>query len=118
MIKGTVIAPALDVRTNQPVTWPVMLIRRPANESVVGKIEAIERPRPAVPSMTTANERGIKSINPTLKRHPARLPVRIDSGLRRAANGIVAIRPKVRAPQNNDVRYAAVVAPLSLSSNV
>jgi hypothetical protein len=78
-------------------------------------MEAIERPRPAVPIKTDANESGLITINPILRRHPARLDIRIEPALKRAAAVMISIRPMVNEPQNNDVRYAAVVALLMLS---
>jgi hypothetical protein len=112
---GISIDPALAPTINHPVTWPVSLILRPANESVVGKIGAIETPRQNVPTKTAVNELGLASIRARLMRHPARVPMRTDSGLMRATMGIVNIRPRVSAPQNRDVRYAAVGAALNRS---
>ena len=112
---GISIEPALAPTINHPVTWPVSLIVRPANESVVGNIGAIEPPRQNVPAKTTVNELGLPSIMARLMRHPARLLTRTDSGLIRATTGIVNIRPRVSAPQNRDVRYAAVLASLNRS---
>ena len=101
---GISIDPALAATINHPVTWPVRFILRPANESVVGKIGAIETPRQNVPTKTAVNELGLASIGTRLMRHPARLLMRTDSGLMRAAIRIVNIRPRVSAPQNTDVR--------------
>lgn len=112
---GISIEPALAPTINHPVTWPVSLILRPANERVVGKIGAIETPRQNVPAKTAVNELGLASIRARLIRHPARLITRTDSGLIRATTGIVNIRPRVSAPQNRDVRYAAVPGSLNRS---
>ena len=49
MSQGRVILPRLPPTKNQPVTWPVMDVRRSASERVVGKIEASEAPMPSVP---------------------------------------------------------------------
>ena len=115
IINGTSIAPPLAATINHPVTLPVSFIRRPANESVVGKIGPIETPKQNVPIKTATNELGLASINARLMRHVARLLMRTDSGLMRTAIGIVKIRPKVSAPQNRDVRYAAVFTSLNRS---
>src|SRR5512145_2675916 len=100
MSHGIVIAPKLDPTTNQPVTLPVTFNRRLASVIVAGKIEAIDRPRPAVAVETTNNELAAISIVPRLRRAPTRLVTSMNSGFSRAAIGIIKTRPTVSEPQN------------------
>jgi hypothetical protein len=87
----------------------VIFIRLWARERSVGKAEAIEKPNPNVPSHVATVGFGHNSITTTLTRHPARSPIKMGIGLRRAEIGIAANRPSVRAPQKAEVRYAADV---------
>ena len=109
MSHGIVVAPKLAPTTNQPVTLPVTVIRRPANDIVAGKMEAIEKPRAMVAPEITGSERDAVNIVAKLTNAPTKLTMRMASGFTRAATGIINARPTVSDPQNRDVKYAAVI---------
>src|SRR5688500_17449746 len=99
-----IIPPALAPTKNQPVILPVMVIRRSARESVVGKMEAIKRPSPKAPDQILQIEVGQIRIKPTLIKQLRRSIKRMKRGLKRAAIGMERSRPRASPPQKAPVR--------------
>ena len=89
---------------NQPVTCPVIIMRRSASASVVGKIEAMLRPKAAVPSHVSASDCEAASMSSMLNSPPSKSASRMTRGLKRAASGMDSSRPAVSAPQKVEVR--------------
>ena len=104
MSQGRNIPPALAPTKNQPVILPVMVILRSARESVVGKMAAIEKPAPNVPSQAAMSEFDQSNISPRLMIAPPKSASKINRGLKRVAIGMDNSRPAVRAPQKAEVR--------------
>ena len=114
--QGTDITPMLTPTRKQLVTRPVIAIRRDANVIVVGKSEAIARPKPIAPIHRAGSDCGQRMMIATLITQPSRSPIRIARGRVRVAIGIASSRPAVSAPQKPAVRYAAVASSASPSA--
>ena len=96
--------PALLPIRNQPVTLPVTVIRRSANDIRVGKIEARPKPSPSEATQSAAGECGHTRTTATLSKQMTRSPSRIALGRNRMAIGIANRRASVSAPQKAEVR--------------
>ena len=80
--QGSNIAPRLLPTRNRPVILPVMAIRRPASDIVVGKTEPNDSPSPSVPTQMAAHEPDQAWILPALISAPIRSNSRMVRGLR------------------------------------
>ncbi len=108
--QGKTIPPLLAPTKNQLVTRPVMWSRLSARESMVGKIEAMAKPVPKVPTQMMTSEFGQSMIRPTLTNTPITSTNRTEESLNFEAMGIDNNLPRVNDPQNQEVTKAAVVA--------
>ena len=70
--QGITIPPLLPPTKNQAVVLPVVAMCRPANEIIVGKMDAIENPTPNVPIHSAAGTPGHTMTTRTLSKHPSR----------------------------------------------
>ena len=102
--QGRIMPPTPAPSRNQPVIEPVMCIFSSAIVNIVGKIEAILRPNRIVPIQSAVAESAPRMIIPILTRHPAKSMYRIFLDSKRVDMGIPAIRPRVKKPQNADVK--------------
>ena len=96
--------PAPEPTRNQPVIVPVIFIRSPASMMKVGKMDAIEMPRPMVPIHNTILESFHSMIRMVLSAHPAISKKSIVLEWRRVETQTPSNRPKVNDPQKADVR--------------
>ena len=113
---GKIIEPPLDAENKYPVSFPLSVILRSANASIVGNTEAIESPNTQLATHKTDTEFDHSKIAPTLKKHPIKSVIKIVRGLNLLAKRIASNLPKVKTNKNVALNlYAALLSPSLVS---
>ena len=115
--QGNNILPAPEPTRNQPVIVPVICIRSLASMMKVGKMDAMEIPRPRVPIHSMRLESFHNMIRIVLTAHPAISRNNIVFERSRVDTQTPSNLPNVNEPQNAAVKYADVISEPSPSVN-
>jgi hypothetical protein len=102
--QGILIAPKLIPVKKIPMVCPLMVMCLPANDSIDGKIAAIDKPNHKLPAHTMTLEVGISNMGTTANAADSKHNPNSLEGFSRAAKGIVNNLPKVYVPQKAEVR--------------
>ena len=109
---GRIIEPPLDAENKYPVNFPLSVIRRSANASIVGNTEAIESPKIQLATHKTGTEDDQIRIALTLTKQPIKSVIKIVRGLNLLAKNIASNLPKVKTNKNVAlILYAALLSP-------
>ena len=106
---GRNMPPIPDPTRNQPVMAPLIVILSDASIILVGNMDAIDSPNATVP----IHKAGTESFHIMMIRMPTPQPIRSINRMvcdrARAEIQMAASLPRVKDPQNAEVRYAAVM---------
>lgn len=107
--QGNAMLPRLEPVKKMLVIFPDMGMRLCASFSRVGKVEAMNRPVPIVPSQRNNSVLEKMTKMSRLRMVPQKFIPKILAGFNFTAKGIASRRPIVKAPQNVAFTVAAIV---------